>query len=64
MERPGIKLPTWVPVYAFAVSEGAVWGAGAVGILTQSLSIWVFAGSVVGAVVGLCFARYYKSQNE
>lgn len=59
VERPGIKLPTEVPVYVYAVTEGAVWGAAGGLILSQRFTTLSLGGGVVGGVLGFVAARWY-----
>lgn len=59
VERPGIKLPTEVPVYVYAVTEGAVWGAAGGLILSQGFTALSLGSGIVGGVLGFVVARWY-----
>ena len=59
MERPDISITGTLPVYAYAVTEGAVGGL-AIGLIVTGGSVgqalWLGA---LGAPVGLALARWY-----
>ena len=59
MQRPGISIEGTIPVFAFAATEGAVWGTAA-GLIVTGGSIEPALGlGALGAVVGLIAAIWY-----
>lgn len=51
-------------IYLLAASEGAFIGTASVLVLTQTFSVFVLPGTVLGAAGGLLFARRYIRSNR